>query len=466
MPRFRFDMKLRPAAPRPITRRRAAAMFLLLSLLLAGGGSPVVASPTTAEESEDSDFNEDRDDSHDEASLDSLTVDQARGIRDLGRHYILGGTTPIPAREPIEFLLLRVRHGAPAPLRDAALGSVASFSSLLLNDYLKWGMPDSTGLVPVGHSIKSASDQAMLVSLLTLGLRESGKDIFRRKAGDAARDLAAWCVSPDGSFHAWVANAPEDTTRGGDDPVARWRVLAALTEAAASIPDLFPAGGLESLQQRLALPRVELTPDQQADPATLLAAHDAAMMAGDPAAAGWLPSLASRIAERTAIPAGASPGDDARTGLAAWALARYGFWAHDDAARRAAWKLVDGLHLRDLRPVRRIDLFAGRGAAALALEFLTRPAPMAYIVGNPQSEATRALARAAMAASRPGRLLAVRPPDDPHLLYPPAGDGTSLAYVCSGDLCAPPTSSPDEVRSLLQTFALPGAESLLPGFGR
>lgn len=466
MPRFQFGQtrSLLTSSVRP--RRRAAALFLLLSLLLAGGSSPVIALPTPAEETEDSDFNEDRDDAHDEAALDSLTADQAQGVRDLGRHYILGGTTPMPAREPIEFLLLRARHGSPAALRDAALGTAASFCSLLLNDYIKWGMPDSSGLVTAGKSIKRASDEAMLVSLFTLGLRESGKEMFRRKAGDAARDLAGWCLGPDGSFHSWVANAPEDTIRGGDDPVARWQVAAALTEAAASIPDLFTPAELESLQSRLFRPHVELTPGQQDDPATLLAAHDAAMMAGDPAAGEWLPKLASRLADRAATPAGASPGDDARTGQAAWALARYGFWAHDDAARHAAWSLLDKLELLSLPPLRKIDLFAGRGAAALALEFLTRPVPMAYIVGDPRSEMTRALARAALAASRPGRLLAVRPPDDPHLLYPPSEDGTPLAYVCSGDLCAPPTSSPEEVRSLLQTFALPGAEGLLPGFGR
>lgn len=463
MTQFRFPQFVRPAGSCS-PRRRVAAFLLLLSLMLAGGASPVLASPTPAEESDDSEFAEEQDDPRDEAALDSLTADVSRGVRDLGRHYIMGGVSPIPAREPVEFLLLRARHGGSPALKDAALGTVASFASLLLNDYLKWGMPDSSGLAPAGRSIKRASDQAEMVSLFTMALRESGKEMFRRKTTDAARDLAGWCLAPDGSFRSWTSNSP-DTTFGGDDPVARWRVAAALTEAAAAIPELWTDEDAARLASRLTRPEAGLTGGQESDPITLRAAHDAAMIAGDPSAIAWLPRLVERIAADTAL-APATPVGLARAGQAAWALARYASWTHDGGARREARTILAGLDLERLTPLRQIDLFAGRAAAGLALEFLARPAPMAYIVGDPAAGPTRALARAALAANRPGRLLSVHSPDDPHLLYPPSGDGQPIAYVCSGELCAPPTSSPEEVRALLQTFALPGSEGLLPGFGR
>jgi uncharacterized protein YyaL (SSP411 family) len=105
-----------------------------------------------------------------------------------------------------------------------------------------------------------------------------------------------------------------------------------------------------------------------------------------------------------------------------------------------------------------MDLFAARAAAALALEFRLRPSVMAYVVGDPALAATRALVSAAAKSARPGRLVAMHGPEDADLLYPPSGDGVPIVYVCSGELCAPPTADPAEARDLVETFALPGAE--------
>jgi uncharacterized protein YyaL (SSP411 family) len=141
----------------------------------------------------------------------------------------------------------------------------------------------------------------------------------------------------------------------------------------------------------------------------------------------------------------------------ALALVRRAMWTHADSLLEEATRRLEPLALATAAETREMPLFSARAAAGLALELSVRPSVMAYIVGDSTAPATRALRDAALRAWRPGKLVQVRSATAPDLLYPPSGDAKPLAYVCSGELCAPPTSDPAEVTTLVESFALPEA---------
>jgi len=93
-------------------------------------------------------------------------------------------------------------------------------------------------------------------------------------------------------------------------------------------------------------------------------------------------------------------------------------------------------------------------AYGLAMWHHLHPPPAAIIVGPPDAEETRRLRSAALETYRPGRLVAVFPPDAPDLKYPPVAEGAA-AYVCADRACAPPTADVEELKKLLQTFGKP-----------
>ncbi|MBI4539398.1 MAG: thioredoxin domain-containing protein [Gemmatimonadetes bacterium] len=110
----------------------------------------------------------------------------------------------------------------------------------------------------------------------------------------------------------------------------------------------------------------------------------------------------------------------------------------------------------------------GTGAAtyALALDLhLNKPA-QTVVIGGRDDPRTEALARAAWRTYRPGRLVAVYDPGTLSLEeLPPAvagaarvfgSDPTPRAYVCVGQTCAPPTTSPTDVAVLVRDYGRVG----------
>ncbi|MHB9109003.1 MAG: thioredoxin domain-containing protein [Armatimonadota bacterium] len=93
-------------------------------------------------------------------------------------------------------------------------------------------------------------------------------------------------------------------------------------------------------------------------------------------------------------------------------------------------------------------------AYGLAMWYHLHPPVAATIVGDPNTEDTKRLWTAALSTYRPGRLVAVFPPDAADLKYPPI-EGGAAAYVCADRTCAPPTADVNEVQKLLQTFGKP-----------
>lgn len=98
------------------------------------------------------------------------------------------------------------------------------------------------------------------------------------------------------------------------------------------------------------------------------------------------------------------------------------------------------------------------GTFFLAMDaFLRRPA-VAVVVGSREAKETRALHRAALETFHPGKVVvladregaedAVPAPVRPMLAAKEAKKG-SVAFVCRGTTCSPPTSSPEKVRALL-----------------
>lgn len=404
--------------PARMVARAAVGLFLLLLL---GGAPPVAAF--------DLDFLPSGAEVERERTIDHLAVQTRDGLVMLGRWYIQGTMTPIPDPVTAEFLLARATHRGESEWRDAALAMTGSWAGLHHNDYLKWGAIDSLRAdIPrvadgAPRRFKSVTDEAGLLSLFTMAWQASGKEMFRRAATRTAEDLLGWSLHGE-TLRAWAATEP-DTLMGpvaGADDVAR--VAAQMVEASIIFSE----------------PR-------------------------------WRPDwLARRVREAAPVnwlPAGApnSPADTIATARAALALVRYGRWTHADSLFELAESCLDPLSLATTKQTRDMPIFAARAAAGLALEFLARPGVMAYIVGDSLGHATRTLADAAVRAWRPGRLVQVRSAGAPDLLYPPSGDGKPLAYVCSGELCAPPTSDPDEVTSLVRTFSLPDppAATATPG---
>lgn len=88
----------------------------------------------------------------------------------------------------------------------------------------------------------------------------------------------------------------------------------------------------------------------------------------------------------------------------------------------------------------------------LAVHYHLHPPATAIIVGAPNAADTHALHAAALATYRPGRLVAILPPDSESISYPAHEHGHALAYICAGEACAPPTADPETMRTLLTEF--------------
>jgi len=399
-----------PAFPSParMVARAAVGIFLLL---MTGAAPPVAAF--------DLDFLPSEAEVERERAIDHLAVQTRDGLVMLGRWYIQGSMTPIPDPVTAEFLLTRATHRGESEWRDAALAMTGSWAGLHHNDYLKWGAIDSLRAdipgLPDGapRRFKSVTDEAGILSLFTMAWQASGKEMFRRAATKTAEDLLDWSVEGE-TLRAWTSTDP-DILMGPPataDDVAR--VAAQLVEASIIFNE--PRWRPEWLARRV---------------------HEGAPL-------NWNPA-----------PAPTSPADTIATARAALALVRHGRWTHADSLFEQAESSLEPLSLATTPQTRDMPIFAARAAAGLALEFLARPGVMAYIVGDSLGPATRTLADAAVRAFRPGRLVQVRSAGAPDLLYPASADGKPLAYVCSGELCAPPTSDPDEVTELVKTFSLP-----------
>lgn len=401
-----------------VVARAAAGLFLVLLL---GGAPPVAAF--------DLDLLSSETDVERVKTIDHLAVQTRDGVVLLARWYIKGSMTPLPDPVIAEFLHARATHSGDAEWRDAAQAMTGSWAGLHHNDYLKWGAVDSlrsdiprlTDGAP--RRFKSVTDEAGLLSLFTMAWQASGKEMFRRAATRTADDLLGWSLQGE-TFRSWTSNEP-DTLMGpaatADD--AAWTAAKMLE---ASIVFKEPRFGPAWLARRV----------QETAPAN------------------WNPEQAS-----------SSPADTIAAARASLAWVRYARWTHADSLFDLAESCLDSLSLAATQPTRDMPIFAARAAAGLALELIERPSVMAYIVGDSLGPATRELAEAAVRAWRPGRLVQVRSADATDLLYPASGDGTPLAYVCSGELCAPPTSDPDEVASLIRSFALPDppAATATPG---
>jgi uncharacterized protein YyaL (SSP411 family) len=171
----------------------------------------------------------------------------------------------------------------------------------------------------------------------------------------------------------------------------------------------------------------------------------------DPAAPGLLTDRAREFSDTPL------PGDNA---VAARALEKLYLLTSDDRWRG----LAD----------RTLSAFAGAAAArgsfaatyALAAEALLRKPPQAVIIGPRADRRTGELAMAAWRAYRPGRLVATYDPTAVALDSLPEaiagaarvfkGDATPRAYVCVGETCAPPTTSPTQVAALVRDYRRAG----------
>jgi hypothetical protein len=389
------------------TARRAAwAAAVLLALSTAGaraGGDDLFGSPVDEER---------------EAAIRHLATQTADGLTMLARFYIQGSMTPLVRPDAAEFLYAVSAHRREKSWQDAALGATGAWVGLHLNDYLKWGAVDSTraDIPPAGDAwrpFKSLADQSSLLEAFTMAYQASGKDLFKRAATATANDLLKWSRR-DGRILDWVSNDP-DSIAGPDAPAAVVRLA-----------------------------------DQRLTRAAIVFGEPAWVMPGaDPSPAPAEPGPAPTLGPATA--------DTIAVAESALALVRRGQWTHADSLGEEAARRLEPLALAGAPETRSMPLFAARAAAGLALELLARPTVMAYIVGDSTAAPTLALRDAAIATWRPGKLVQVRSAGAADLLYPPSGDGAPLAYVCSGELCAPPTSDPAEVRTLVSTFSLPEA---------
>lgn len=393
-----------------------------------------------------------------ERAIATITDQTSDGLIALGGDYVRGLTTPLPDPVAVDFLLARAAHTGDAKLKDHALGAVAAWSALLRNDYFKWGFPDSTtpGL-PAGRSFKTVEFESTFLRLVTRAWQASGKEIFRQAAVATGDDLVKWALpagSP-GVAHGWTSNDP-DTLFGAATPFDRFELAASLTQAAL----VFDRADWRERVAPLETAAVDLAVPAGSPVADRVRARRLEVLRLE--TPGFAPPAGKLTDWRPAPHAWpADAGAAADTLEAAWsglAFARYAARAHDDSARAEAERLLAPLGLADAPETRRMELFAARAAAALALEFMARPGVMAYVVGSPALPATQELVVAAAKSSRPGRLVALHAPDEEGLLYPPSGDGTPIVYVCSGELCAPPTPDAAEVSGLVNTFALPGAD--------
>jgi uncharacterized protein YyaL (SSP411 family) len=103
---------------------------------------------------------------------------------------------------------------------------------------------------------------------------------------------------------------------------------------------------------------------------------------------------------------------------------------------------------------------------AMAVEAHLHKPPQVVIIGPRPAQPTQALTEAAWRTYRPGRLVASYDPRTVALeALPPAvagaarvfkHDATARAYVCVGETCAPPTTLPEEVATLVRDYGRVG----------
>ncbi|MHB9133440.1 MAG: thioredoxin domain-containing protein [Armatimonadota bacterium] len=130
--------------------------------------------------------------------------------------------------------------------------------------------------------------------------------------------------------------------------------------------------------------------------------------------------------------------------IAAIALERLWLYTHDDQYHEFAARTL--MAFSGLAP----DYGPFAGFYGLALFYYLHPIASATIIGEADNEVTKLLWHAALDTYRPGRQVAVFAPgpDTPY----PVPEGGAAAYVCAGQQCAPPTSSPEELRDTLAAF--------------
>ena len=102
------------------------------------------------------------------------------------------------------------------------------------------------------------------------------------------------------------------------------------------------------------------------------------------------------------------------------------------------------------------------GTYALALEAHLAKPPQVVVIGGSEDQRTTGLATAARQTFRPGRMVTVYDPPATALDSLPeavaeaakifASDRTPRAYVCVGETCAPPTTSPADVVALVRDY--------------
>lgn len=449
--------------PQPFARvsGRRTVPFLLTTLLLVSGLFPTAPAAAPLDLGGGPGLLGDRETAARERAVEVVTAQTRDGLVALAGDYVRGMVTPLPDPAAVDFLLARAEHTGDPKLRDAALGAVAAWSALLRNDYFKWGLPDSTTPGrpgPSGRSFKTVETEALLLRLFTRAWQASGREMFRDAARAAGDDLLRWALpgTATGAAFGWTSNDP-DTVSGPAGPLDRFELAASVTLAAHVLDRrdwLERVASLEAGSAALVLPDDATAADRlRVRRLELLRLETPGLTPPAGHLAAWRPAPYD-------WPGGSAPvlADTLEASWSALVLARYAARAHDDSARAEAERRLAPLTLADVTETREMDLFAARAAAALAFEFLLRPSVMAYVVGDPALPATQALVAAAAKSARPGRLVALHGPEDPGLLYPPSGDGTPIVYVCSGELCAPPTGDPEEARGLVDTFALPGAE--------
>jgi hypothetical protein len=444
----------------PHRARQAAALSVLL--LLSAFVPPAVPAPSLSDGLGGDSFFEAQATARREAALDAYTREIEAGVNDLRLHYIKGGAEPLPRAMPIEFLLFRASSTGRQDLKDLALATVAVYTSLHLNDYLAPEKRSTAG--GAQPAIKRSNEESEILAMTTAAWRASGKEIFKREALKTGNDLTGWAVKPNSNRVASEIEIPPAVVAlwSGLEGGRKAQFAATLLEAGLVFDQATWRDAGRSLEMKSSLSG-EATPAARLEAATLLLAFMDAASLG--AHRSWNPQLMANAAATLKRTPSDSPPDPISTSWTALALMRYGRFAHDDSATAAARALLDGLTPPDsLATDRDPELFAAQAAAAYALQLDLNPVPMAYIVGKPGTPETEALVIAALKADRPGRLVAVHSPDEEDLLYPADSDGVPIVYVCSGELCAPPTDVPAELTELLETFALPEGVTA-PGSG-
>jgi uncharacterized protein YyaL (SSP411 family) len=80
-------------------------------------------------------------------------------------------------------------------------------------------------------------------------------------------------------------------------------------------------------------------------------------------------------------------------------------------------------------------------------------APKVLIIAKPDDAAAKQMHEAALPVFRMGKLVEMMTPEDAAKTdYPPAKDGSAIAYVCTAKNCAPPVRDAGKVAELVKTF--------------